>query len=328
MKTEYRTVESSPSTWLFQVSLALGVMFVGLDIVYTTTTGQGLDESGYESSFLWSGLAFMIAMAISCAGASFSSPPSTVRQILTALIVVGIAVWTGARIRWGISLVPIPVTDWWLTSGVVAVFWAWQMVDWIVQRGRRRLLALCGLAGFVIGYPLFAEFGFESPLLYLLFLVLLGGGAGVWVWYSVPHLLGLILQGMSANHVSELPSFRPSEEQAEEPPYGRIWRIRIMISTYAANRRRRVEVCNHLSNTEKQEWSRFAAQYGAWAGVSFAVPLSVVGTLGLAWPIDVAIVVVTLVIHITGARRLRKKAQRLLASTDWAKSQGYRPEDF
>jgi len=180
MPMDCRATKCNGPKWrVVQVLLILGAVIVSLDLLHTVAVRQDLrDISGL--------LALLIAMVISLGGTGFSSPPSIVRQVLSGIIVIGIAVWTIIKMWRGAPLISVDI--WWGTTSCIAILGIWTLVDWLVHRDRRRLLVLCAIIAIGIGTSPLLALGLEYPYLGLFLMALGMSGMIVWGWYGV--LLG------------------------------------------------------------------------------------------------------------------------------------------
>ena len=106
------------------------------------------------------------------------------------------------------------------------------------------------------------------------------------------------------------------------------------------------EICEHLTETEKEEWLRLAASWGRWGAYSFAGPIGLLAGLWvmarlavrLEFPypfpfeitsrVAISVIAILLVILMPAAIRFRKNQKEFLASTEWARSQGYTADEL
>ena len=102
------------------------------------------------------------------------------------------------------------------------------------------------------------------------------------------------------------------------------------------------EICEHMTEAEKDEVARQGAIYGIWVFISFALPVALVvvswvgsklGVMAL-FPFlihlrpAVYVLLFAIPIHIAGAVYFRKRQKRFLASTEWVRSQGYNADEL
>ena len=106
------------------------------------------------------------------------------------------------------------------------------------------------------------------------------------------------------------------------------------------------EICEHMTTEEKREITRRAAMWGTTMGWLFAVPFGLVFAVGV-WPklaprlglsygswfqiplwLAISLIVILVVIWLPRGLHFREKQKRLLASAEWARSQGYTVDDL
>jgi len=106
------------------------------------------------------------------------------------------------------------------------------------------------------------------------------------------------------------------------------------------------EVCEHLTAKEMREVARRAAGWGRTVGWSFAGYAALLFTyqvwpkwapqIGLSYDsvpqiplwLDISLIVILVVIWLPAGMRFRKRQKEFLASTEWAKMQGYTVDDL
>ena len=101
------------------------------------------------------------------------------------------------------------------------------------------------------------------------------------------------------------------------------------------------EICEHMTEAERDEVARQAATYGIWAGITFAIPIGLVVMLWVApklglppswFPVELRLAIYVLLvavpIYIAGTIYFRRKQKQFLASTEWARGQGYTAHDL
>ena len=101
------------------------------------------------------------------------------------------------------------------------------------------------------------------------------------------------------------------------------------------------EIYEHMTADERREIAQRAYRWGRTVGWLFAAPFAFVFTFGV-WPklapkigfaygsgaqiplwLAISIIVILVAICLPAAIRFRKKQRELLASTEWARAQGY-----
>ena len=107
------------------------------------------------------------------------------------------------------------------------------------------------------------------------------------------------------------------------------------------------QIYEHMTPEEKREATERGVRRGRMAGLTFAGPAMVVFSLGI-WPklarklglaschspveiplwLGISIIAILVAICVPWARRGRKKQRQFLASTEWARSQGYTADDL
>jgi len=81
------------------------------------------------------------------------------------------------------------------------------------------------------------------------------------------------------------------------------------------------EICEHMTEKEKNASLARSGKYGVWCALTFAIPISVVAVHRKT--VSVTIAVILLAIHIIGIPIWRKRQKAFLCSTQWAKSKEY-----
>ncbi len=82
------------------------------------------------------------------------------------------------------------------------------------------------------------------------------------------------------------------------------------------------EICEHMTEEEKIELASRSRLYGVWCALTFAMPIGVVAVHRTT--LTMVIAGILIVIHIIGIPIWRKKQNKFLYSTQWAKSKGYK----
>lgn len=82
------------------------------------------------------------------------------------------------------------------------------------------------------------------------------------------------------------------------------------------------EICEHMTEEEKNELAARSGKYGVWCALTFAIPIGVLAVHRTT--LTMVIAGILAVIHIIGIPIWRKKQKRFLYSTQWAKSKGYK----
>jgi len=116
------------------------------------------------------------------------------------------------------------------------------------------------------------------------------------------------------------------------------------MSTRAAKTKIRVDIWQHMTESEKRKLFKLYRSYGAWIALLVAVPASFALTLAivselqitpklsvgmeLKWHTALFIVAVTLVIWVISVVILRRRVKDLLCSTEWAQRRGYTLDDL
>jgi len=124
----------------------------------------------------------------------------------------------------------------------------------------------------------------------------------------------------------------PIYEEPQNQLLGRLARMKAMQSTWSPFQSPEVrEICSHLTAAEKQRLLAQAADYGRQTAWWFALPFSVVAvSFFYSRPLGFVLLVPFIIYCVTvERRRIRAHQQRvraLLASTEFARERGYRPE--
>ena len=103
------------------------------------------------------------------------------------------------------------------------------------------------------------------------------------------------------------------------------------------------EICEHMTEAEKQETARRGAIYGIWVAITFAIPVGVVVMLWVAskfsilpslLPVQFLLrlaiyaLLFALPIYIAGTIYFSRKLKQFLASTEWVRTQGYTADEL
>ena len=77
-----------------------------------------------------------------------------------------------------------------------------------------------------------------------------------------------------------------------------------------------------MTEEEKNELAAHGSKYGVWCALTFAIPIGVVAVQRTT--LTMVIAGTLIIIHIIGIPIWRKKQKKILYSTQWAKSKGYK----
>jgi len=85
-------------------------------------------------------------------------------------------------------------------------------------------------------------------------------------------------------------------------------------------------ICSNMTATEKIIAAKRGALYGFWVAISLAIPMG----LSIFRPslMSLCLISVFVIVHILCIPVWQRKQREFLCGTEWARSQGFTPEDL